>query len=435
MKKIYNFLLFTILCFMCFIGVTNATTKTCSYIFDTTENNNYLEEYSLNFNLTFSDDGQGGLANFAMKINGKELVPYSANGEIYELENLPSTVFTNPKNSDKSTFYIFKSDNFYKEGLFEPDSLDNYYINDCPPLYAYTRTGKINGKGKDKNVLVITSTVTDAGAVPLKTKVEYKQGQETIYTFGVSTCDATSVGKTEEEKEKARQKCEDLKGAMMGQFHIKVDKYGKYSVSIDSERYTAVNEDNDYVWEGSFSYYPFVIRKSEWQDFKNVFKFNPNVSEDTSKSVIITPIGGTFSRKFVLSVNSISDGSGVSTDASGDYNSGLDGRYTFKLIDLIIDKDAGTCESYLGLADEEGKPAYYLQIAFTIIKLVSILLVIVMSMVEFAGVISSDKDKLKETINKFVKRLIILIVILLIPTFIDMIGNILDIENILCGIK
>ena len=435
MKKIYNFLLFTIMCFMCFIGVTNATTKTCSYIFDTTENNNYLEEYSLNFNLTFSDDGQGELANFAMKINGKELVPYLANGEIYELENLPSTVFTNPKNSDKSTFYIFKSDNFYKEGLFEPDSSDNYYINDCPPLYAYTRTGKINGKGKDKNVLVITSTVTDAGAVPLKTKVEYKQGQETIYTFGVSTCDATSVGKTEEEKEKARQKCEDLKGAMMGQFHIKVDKYGKYSVSIDSERYTAVNEDNDYVWEGSFSYYPFVIRKSEWQDFKNVFKFNPNVSEDTSKSVIITPIGGTFSRKFVLSVNSISDGSGVSTDASGDYNSGLDGRYTFKLIDLIIDKDAGTCESYLGLADEEGKPAYYLQIAFTIIKLVSILLVIVMSMVEFAGVVSSDKDKLKETINKFVQRLIILIVILLIPTFIDMIGNILDIENILCGIK
>jgi uncharacterized Tic20 family protein len=136
-----------------------------------------------------------------------------------------------------------------------------------------------------------------------------------------------------------------------------------------------------------------------------------------------------------LSVNSISDGSGVSTDASGDYNSGLDGRYTFKLIDLIIDKDTGTCESYLGLADEEGKPAYYLQIAFTIIKLVSILLVIVMSMVEFAGVISSDKDRLKETINKFVKRLIILIVILLIPTFIDMIGNILDIENILCGIK
>lgn len=398
MKKIYNFLLFTILCFMCFIGVTNATTKTCSYIFDTTENNNYLEEYSLNFNLTFSDDGQGGLANFAMKINGKELVPYSANGEIYELENLPSTVFTNPKNSDKSTFYIFKSYNFYKENLFEPDSLGNYYINDCPPLYAYTRTGKINGKGKDKNVLVITSISSDNGAVPLKTKVEYKEGQETIYTFGVSTCDATSVGKTEEEKEKARQKCEDLKGAMMGQFHIKVDKYGKYSVSIDSERYTAV-------------------------------------SEDTSKSVIITPIGGTFSRKFVLSVNSISDGSGVSTDASGDYNSGLDGRYTFKLIDLIIDKDAGTCESYLGLADEEGKPAYYLQIAFTIIKLVSILLVIVMSMVEFAGVVSSDKDKLKETINKFVKRLIILIVILLIPTFIDMIGNILDIENILCGIK
>ena len=117
------------MCFICFIGVTNATTKTCSYIFDTTENNNYLEEYSLNFNLTFSDDGQGGLANFAMKINGKELVPYSANGEIYELENLPSTVFTNPKNSDKSTFYIFKSDNFYKEGLFEPDSSDNYYIN------------------------------------------------------------------------------------------------------------------------------------------------------------------------------------------------------------------------------------------------------------------------------------------------------------------
>ena len=54
------------------------------------------------------------------------------------------------------------------------------------------------------------------------------------------------------------------------------------------------------------------------------------------------------------------------------------------------------CESYLGLADEEGKPAYYLQIAFTIIKLVSIILVVVMSMIEFAGAITNDKDKLKE---------------------------------------
>ena len=43
---------------MCFIGVTNATTKTCSYIFDTTENNNYLEEYSLNFQMMVKVDLQ-----------------------------------------------------------------------------------------------------------------------------------------------------------------------------------------------------------------------------------------------------------------------------------------------------------------------------------------------------------------------------------------
>ena len=249
-------------------------------------------------------------------------------------------------------------------------------------------------------------------------------GEETTYKVNFNRCDATTKNSN------ASAKCDDVVGGQQGSIYIKVSKNGTYKIGIDNT-YNTVNESNENVWEGTYKYRKFVIRKSEWSQIKNVFTFNSSVNEDNTKSLVITPK----ENYFVISLNGINDGDGESTEARGDTTIYDDSRYTFKLIDLIISKDAGTCESYLGLADEEGKPAYYLQIAFTIIKLVSIILVVVMSMIEFAGTITSDKDKLKEAINKFVKRLIIVIVLLLIPTFIDMIGNILDIENILCGIK
>ena len=56
-------------------------------------------------------------------------------------------------------------------------------------------------------------------------------------------------------------------------------------------------------------------------------------------------------------------------------------------------------------------------------------------MIDFSGAITSDKTDIKKTGLKFAKRLIAVLILLLLPTFIDMIGNIIGITDILCGIK
>lgn len=94
-----------------------------------------------------------------------------------------------------------------------------------------------------------------------------------------------------------------------------------------------------------------------------------------------------------------------------------------------------TCVEYLGSADEEGKIANLLDQVYFIIKVGSIILVIVLSMLDFAMNTTKSKDELMTTVRKLVTRLIILVIILLLPTFIDMIGNIIGIDDILCGIK
>ena len=63
------------------------------------------------------------------------------------------------------------------------------------------------------------------------------------------------------------------------------------------------------------------------------------------------------------------------------------------------------------------------------------MLTIVFSMIDFSGAITSDKTDIKKTGLKFAKRLIAVLILLLLPTFIDMIGNIIGITDILCGIK
>lgn len=105
------------------------------------------------------------------------------------------------------------------------------------------------------------------------------------------------------------------------------------------------------------------------------------------------------------------------------------------LFNFTIDDKPGFCVDYLGEASTEGTVANFLDGIFSIIKIGSIILVIVLSMLEFAQVTTKSKDELMAVVRKFVIRLVVLSVLLLLPTFIDMIGNIIGIEDILCGIK
>ena len=101
----------------------------------------------------------------------------------------------------------------------------------------------------------------------------------------------------------------------------------------------------------------------------------------------------------------------------------------------IVSGNRGTCTYYLGSASDNDSIAKFLDQIYTLIKIGAILIVIVMTMLELAGTVTGNKDNLTEVLMKGVKRLVILVIILLLPTFIDLIGNIFDIEDILCGIK
>lgn len=94
------------------------------------------------------------------------------------------------------------------------------------------------------------------------------------------------------------------------------------------------------------------------------------------------------------------------------------------------DPELDTCSNMLG-----EQLVSYLQTAFTIIKIVSIIIVIVMSMLDFAQNVMSGKEEVQVVALKWAKRLGILIAILLLPAFVDIIGNLIGHPDLICGIK
>lgn len=93
------------------------------------------------------------------------------------------------------------------------------------------------------------------------------------------------------------------------------------------------------------------------------------------------------------------------------------------------------CSAYLGIAGAGENIATFLDNIWGIIKVGSILLLIVFSMIDFAKAVTDDKEKVPAVVKKSTLRLFFLVAILLLPTIIDAIGNLVGVDNILCGIK
>lgn len=77
----------------------------------------------------------------------------------------------------------------------------------------------------------------------------------------------------------------------------------------------------------------------------------------------------------------------------------------------------------------------FIQSAWNIVKVASVVITILFGIFEFLGSTSKDKDVLMESVNKTIKRLIILLIIILLPTIIDIIGGFIGKNDILCGIR
>lgn len=84
------------------------------------------------------------------------------------------------------------------------------------------------------------------------------------------------------------------------------------------------------------------------------------------------------------------------------------------------------CESYLGSPTVKGTPAYYLQFIFNLIKYAAIIILFVMTVVEFIKAsASNNQDAMKKALNNTIKRLIIAVIIFMLPILIEFLFTVL----------
>lgn len=117
--------------------------------------------------------------------------------------------------------------------------------------------------------------------------------------------------------------------------------------------------------------------------------------------------------------------------------------YEIQKVDVILDFDTSKgCASYLGttafVANKSVQdPAYYLQFLFNLVKYAALILLFVLTAVEFGkAMVSNNQDAMKKAINNTFKRIIIAIIIFFLPILIEFIFQLLGIYSAEgCGIS
>ena len=99
--------------------------------------------------------------------------------------------------------------------------------------------------------------------------------------------------------------------------------------------------------------------------------------------------------------------------------------------------DITECSLLLGKPEDPGTPAFYLSTAFHVIKYVALVLMIVLSVMDFTGAIAKqDRDVMAKILKKLMVRFILCIIIFLLPYLLDILLNYLvERQTDLCGIK
>ncbi len=96
-----------------------------------------------------------------------------------------------------------------------------------------------------------------------------------------------------------------------------------------------------------------------------------------------------------------------------------------------------TCNALLGDIKDPGAPAYYLDFTFKVIKYLAIVLLFVLTLIEFIkATASNDQDAIKKASRTTLKRIIIAIIIFVLPILINFVLKTLGVvsTNGTCGI-
>lgn len=97
----------------------------------------------------------------------------------------------------------------------------------------------------------------------------------------------------------------------------------------------------------------------------------------------------------------------------------------------------GSCKSLLGDINSKQAPAYYLNFAFNLVKYIAIILLLALTIVDFAKATASSKEEaIKKAAQATIKRFIIAVIIFFLPDLINFILKLLGIVTTdpTCGI-
>ena len=173
-----------------------------------------------------------------------------------------------------------------------------------------------------------------------------------------------------------------------------------------------------------------VSDKYSWKELQNIIE----TREENNKKYYRAPSSNynkciTFSEEEVLKANegtektNNSENNGNFFDDWDDIPAAING-----FTDLVGGKI--DCEGSLGTALK------YVQGAFTLIRIGAVVLLIVLSAIDFMGAVAkSDNDALQGATKKMSKRLIITVVIIILPTIINLILKLTLISEGTCGIS
>lgn len=373
---------------------------------------------SCTYNYQYASTGQG-VKSEKMTISYEE---YSGQYIIYRYGKRIPALKPNEENDskdfvvDSNGYYYFTSNVDSEIGAYDY----NTYTDGCPKLYAVELTQEIphsdvRGKVNIRKFCTIFSGQCAAGV---------ELSHEDINN------DVHSSNKTEYKFSRAASELFRNSNAYRRQvdLYVTVDENGNYYLKLGSNNYEKIdaNSSNDILWEQtdfSLSGGKILLAKSEFASLKASVPYISGTSSFTGdKRIYLNTKGASYyittspTDKYLVTNYSMSNDDPAFINKPGEISP--------------YDPSRDTCKKLLG--DELVK---YIQSIFTVIKVLSIILAIVMAGLDLSKVISNNKEDLMKTINKWVKRLIILVLILLLPTIIDMFGNVLGYEDVLCGIK